>query len=115
MKIAVWHNLPSGGGKSALYYHVRGLVERGHTVESWSLDTADRSYLPLSEFAAEHVCPFEFKPRKRNRWLAGGFRETMAGMRAFDEACRQCAEEVETGDFDLLFSNTAVVYHIPYG
>jgi hypothetical protein len=32
MKIAVWYNLPSGGAKRALYYHVRGLVERGHTV-----------------------------------------------------------------------------------
>jgi hypothetical protein len=30
MKIAVWQNLPSGGGKRALYYHVRGLVELGH-------------------------------------------------------------------------------------
>jgi len=37
MKIAVWHNLPSGGGKRALYHHVRGLVERGHRVESWRL------------------------------------------------------------------------------
>src|SRR5258708_7701650 len=26
MKIAVWHNLPSGGGKRALHDHVRGLV-----------------------------------------------------------------------------------------
>src|SRR5216683_127828 len=33
MRIAVWHNLPSGGGKRALYDHVRGLVSRGHEVE----------------------------------------------------------------------------------
>lgn len=32
MKVAIWHNLPSGGGKRALYLHTRGLVERGHVV-----------------------------------------------------------------------------------
>ena len=57
MKIAVWHNLPSGGGKRALYNHVRGLRERGHTLESWCPPTADQNYLPLSELIAEHVVP----------------------------------------------------------
>jgi len=33
LKIAVWHNLPSGGGKRALYQHVKGLVDRGHDLE----------------------------------------------------------------------------------
>src|SRR5229473_8596052 len=60
MKIAVWHNLPSGGGKRALYYHVRGLVERGHTVESWCPPTADVSYLPLRELIPEHAVPNEW-------------------------------------------------------
>ena len=36
MRIAVWHNLLSGGAKRALHDHVRGLVMRGHHVESWS-------------------------------------------------------------------------------
>jgi len=57
MKIAVWYNLPSGGGKRALYNYVRGLVERGHTIESWCPSTADRSYLPLTEWVPEHVVP----------------------------------------------------------
>ena len=69
MKIAVWHNLPSGGGKRALYYHVRGLVGRGHELACWSLDTADQSYLPLSEFAPERIVPTDlptdFKGRSR--------------------------------------------------
>ena len=59
MRIAVWHNLPSGGGKRALYYHVRGLVERGHSVEAWCPSTSDRNYLPLSELITEHVLPID--------------------------------------------------------
>ena len=58
MRIAVWNNLPSGGGKRALYHHVKGLVERGHHVESWCPPTADRTYLPLSELVEEHVVPY---------------------------------------------------------
>ena len=116
MRIAVWHNLPSGGGKRALYYHVRGLVERGHEVSCWCLDSADQSYLPLSEFAPERVVRTEFrKPRAGfTSWLAPWYSEAIARMQAFDEACRRCAQEIAAGQFDLLFANSSVGYHVPF-
>lgn len=116
MKIAVWHNLPSGGGKRALYNHVRGLVERGHEVSCWCLDTADQSFLPLSEFAPERVMPTEFrKPRAGlTSWLAPWYHEALARMQEFDEACRRCAKEIAAGQFDLLFANSAVGYNVPF-
>src|SRR5260370_28969695 len=117
MKIAVWHNLPSGGGKRALYYHVRGLVGRGHQLACWSLDTADQSYLPLSEFAPERIVPFEIKqrPRKRitERWTRS-YSDAVDRLRAFAEACKRCASEIEAGDFDLLFANGSLAYSVPY-
>src|SRR5580704_3614693 len=116
MKIAVWHNLPSGGGKRALYYHVRGLVERRHEITCWSLDTADQSYLPLSEFAPEHVV--SLRPRNGPRQHTAGdwavYDRAVNDMRAFDEASRRCAREIEAGGFDLLFANTALAYHVPF-
>jgi glycosyltransferase involved in cell wall biosynthesis len=116
MKIAVWHNLPSGGGKRALYYHVRGLVERGHEVSCWRLDSADRSYLPLSEFAPERVVPIDFKKPRAGftSWLAPWYSEAIARMQAFDEACRRCAQEIAAGQFDLLFANSSVGYYVPF-
>ena len=117
MKIAVWHNLPSGGGKRALSYQVRGLVERGHKLACWSLDTADQSYLPLSEFAPERIISSEFKASSRrkvsDRWTAS-YSQAVNRMRAFDDACRRCAREIEADDFDLLFANGAVYYNVPY-
>jgi hypothetical protein len=59
VKIAVWHNLPSGGGKRALYDHVTGLLARGHTVESWCPPTADQDFLPLGTLVVEHVVPLD--------------------------------------------------------
>jgi hypothetical protein len=32
MHIAIWHNLPGGGGKRALFDQVRSLAARGHRV-----------------------------------------------------------------------------------
>lgn len=114
MKIAVWHNLPSGGGKRALYYHVRGLVERGHEIASWSLDTADHDYLPLSDLVTEHVLPSEVNGHQRWRF-AGKLRgSSFDRLRMYDDACRRCAREIEAGDFDLLFANSALMYFMPY-
>lgn len=116
MKIAVWHNLPSGGGKRALYYHVRGLVERGHTVECWSLSTADHEYLPLREFAPEHVvsvAPAPSPPRF-GRGMLGKYREAVGLMQAYEDASRRAAQEIDAGDFDLLFANSSMPFYMPY-
>jgi glycosyltransferase involved in cell wall biosynthesis/lipopolysaccharide biosynthesis glycosyltransferase len=116
MKIAVWHNLPSGGGKRALYYHVRGLIQRGHEVTCWSLDSADHSYLPLSEFAVEHVISSQ-SGNGSHQQIAGDpadYYRAINEMRAFDETSRRCAREIENGDFDLLFANSTLAYHVPF-
>jgi glycosyltransferase involved in cell wall biosynthesis len=115
MRIAVWHNLPSGGGKRALYYHVRGLVERGHSVEAWCPSTSDRKYLPLSEFITEHVVPIDI-PR-RNKFVATRpwLRELhvdeleLRQAKALDEHCQKCAEEINSGNFDILFANSSII------
>lgn len=109
MKIAVWHNLPSGGGKRALYYHVRGLVERGHTVESWCPPTADQTYLPLKDLITEHVVPMPWQPRtaKTRFGTPAAYYYNVVGLtKALDQHCRQCAEEINRGKFDLLFTNS---------
>ncbi|HEX8458787.1 MAG TPA: glycosyltransferase family 4 protein [Pyrinomonadaceae bacterium] len=111
MKIAVWHNLPSGGGKRALYYHVRGLLARGHTLESWCPSTADQSYLPLGELIPEHILTLDWQPRAQKKLAAklSTLRlDPLARVEALDRHCRRCAEEINQGDFDLLFANSSL-------
>lgn len=113
MKIAVWHNLPSGGGKRALYYHVRGLVERGHTVESWCPPMADQSYLPLSDLVTEHVLPLNVATVKSNNRVTGVmalYRGPNELIKALDDHSRRCAEEINRGKFDVLFANTSILF-----
>ena len=74
MRIAVWHNLPSGGGKRALYEHVRGLIQRGHYVEAWCPPTASQTYLPLSPMIKEHIRPLnQFRERPQRYSLTRAF------------------------------------------
>ncbi len=112
MKIAVWHNLPDGGAKRALYDHVRGLIRRGHTVEAWCPPTASQSYLPLQELTTEHVVPmgrnFSLQAGRLSRLLLR-HRLTVERLKALDFHCRQCAEQINRGGFDLLFANTCTI------
>jgi glycosyltransferase involved in cell wall biosynthesis len=116
MRIAVWHNLPSGGGKRALYYHVRGLVEKGHLVEAWCPSTSNRTYLPLSNLIREHVLPIKIPDR--NKFMARmpllpEFQgNQLRQARALDEHCQRCAEEINRRDFDILFANSSVIHAV---
>lgn len=102
LRIAVWHNLPSGGGKRALYDNIKGLVERGHYVESWCPDTADQKFLPLSEIITEHVVPLR-KVKPYFYHLVKPDQEVRELLEQMEEQCRACAEEINKLGFDLLF------------
>ena len=112
LKIAVWHNLPSGGGKRALYDHVRGLVGRGHTVESWCPPQADQNYLPLSGLIREHVVPAAWQDTaasNRVTEIVSLYRDPVNKLEAMDRHCRACAEQIDAGGFDVLLANTCAV------
>jgi glycosyltransferase involved in cell wall biosynthesis len=116
MKIAVWHNLPSGGGKRALFYHVRGLRERGHVLESWCPSSADQAYLPLGELITEHVDHVVIReigwPHLRYHEIgeAVTIRRRLKAMR---EHSHRCARQMNQGGFDVLFANSCVFFGSP--
>jgi glycosyltransferase involved in cell wall biosynthesis len=101
MRIALWHNLPSGGGKRALYDQVRGLLARGHSVEAWCPPTADREYLPVANLITEHVVPLA-QVSKPSFGRLGRLSEMRLRLRAMDEHCRLSAAQIAGGGFDLL-------------
>src|SRR5262245_46822229 len=113
MRIAIWHNLPSGGGKRALYYHVRGLVERAHEVAVWCPPTADRRYLPLGQLVEEHVVPLAWPepdaPPRGLRQLRT-YREVTQKLAAMEQHCRACAAEMNRQGFDVLFANSCMFF-----
>ena len=55
MKIAVFHNLPSGGTKRALCSFVKYLKNVGNQVDIHVPSTADEHHLPPKDFASGFV------------------------------------------------------------
>ena len=53
IKIAVFHNLPSGGAKRALYGFIKYLDTAGYVVDVYIPDTANETFLPLKDIASE--------------------------------------------------------------
>lgn len=117
MKIAIWHNLPSGGGKRALHGQVAGLLVRGHSVEVWCPESADPDYLPLSELATEHRLPFpKFTPIELCNPLVRAWRRlrvTDPLLKAMNEHCRRCAAEIAAGGFDVVLAAPCRFYFVP--
>ena len=60
MKIAVFHNLPSGGAKRALYGMLNYLIKSGHSVDAYVPSTANENFLPLKDLV-ENVNVYKVK------------------------------------------------------
>ena len=110
MRIAVWHNLPSGGARRALHEHVRGLVSRGHSVEAWCPPTADRDFLPFGPEVREHVVDLQWPAIPRASDQLQMTLHVRRQIEAMDAHCRACGAAIEAGSFDVVFANTCTFF-----
>ncbi len=87
MKIAVFHNLPSGGALRALYQKTRLMEERGWVVSLYSFSTAECRFLPAVPVRGEeHVEPLDFRGPSR--------------FRRYAEASRRVADRINRSEAD---------------
>jgi glycosyltransferase involved in cell wall biosynthesis len=116
LRIAVWHNLPSGGAKRALWQAIEGLLKLGHHIEAWCPSTADQKYLPLGGLCQEHILPVTLPADKRSLplmgWLADS-RTMQARIAAMREHCRESAGQINAGGFDILLANSCRSFTVP--
>ena len=112
MRIAIWHNLPSGGGKRALYDQVAGLVKLGHHLESWCPPSADQQFLPLSDLVTEHIVEAEHVPssKLKNWWELT--HDADVQIEAMNRHCQQCALFINRGSFDVLLAGPCMQFRV---
>lgn len=114
MKIAVWHNLPSGGGKRLLHGHIRELAARGHQVEAWCPNTADSEYLPLSGLIKETVLPMA---NARIAWWkrrGNPIVEMNARVEAMMAHCRETAVRIDSSGAEILLATSCRAFYMPH-
>lgn len=118
LRIAVWYNLPSGGSKRALYYHVKGLKERGHHLEAWRPEFEDAgaaNFNPLSTLIQEHEVPYHYPNQSRllariapaANWLKTKREQMVAHS-------KECGSQINRGSWDIVLGNTCLLYHSPF-
>ncbi len=112
MRIAVWHNLPSGGGKRALFNHIKALKEAGHYLEAWTTDFSSENYLPLTELIPEHRIAILKNIKAANKIPFPIKRERII-YEILKDHYYKCLREIKTGDFDLIFANSCGITYMP--
>jgi glycosyltransferase involved in cell wall biosynthesis len=107
LKIAVFHNLPSGGAKRALYGYVEYLTKTGNQVDVFVPSTANEEFLPLRDLVGHvHVFPVP-------KTLGGSIYSTLKyippavkhiSLRDLEKTEQIMADVINNGPYDVVFS-----------
>ena len=105
MRIAIYHNLPSGGGKRALFEMTRRLATR-HTVDVFTLSTAEHGFCDVRPHVAQHQV-FPFVPwgllgSPFGRLNQGVYLGNLLRVRPVQ---RQIAAQIDAGNYDVVFAH----------
>ena len=103
MKIAIYHNLPSGGGKRALYEMTRRLAQR-HEVDVYTLATAEHDFCDLRPVVRKHVI-FPFQPLPLSKPPFGRLNQGIRSVDLLrvDAVQRRIAAQIDAGGYDVVF------------
>jgi len=107
MRIAVWHNLPSGGAKRALYYQIKCLLARGHFVEVWCPSTANRSFMELNDIVCENIYSIAW-PSAPGVTLLGYLTKYLniyKKIKILEQHSKIVAREINQNNYDILLAH----------
>ena len=116
MKIAVYHNLPTGGAKRALQQFVKEL-SKDHTLDEYTLSTSV-DYLPLKDHVENsYVYALEHKALKRTRpYIVDSFclyLDRVLTIQAIDRVAKRIADDINSRDYDVVHVDLDRVTHAP--
>lgn len=103
MRIAVYHNLHSGGAKHSTYEIVRRLAER-HRVDIFCPGTADVKFFDLQQHVAETIV-VDFAPGRLFRSPLGRLNQLVRwrDLARLEGVERQIAAKVDRGGYDVVY------------
>jgi glycosyltransferase involved in cell wall biosynthesis len=113
MRIAVWHNLPSGGGLRALDDQLRGLASRGHELHIWTPPSA-APCASIRVAASTHEVPLTVPQRDSALGrLSSVWRGRRADLDAFADHSSRCAQQISDLAPDLVFAHSCQFFRVP--
>lgn len=113
MQIAMFHNLPSGGAKRAVYEWTRQLSER-HKIDVYTLTSADHSYCDIRPFVNEYHI-IDFYPRRIFSRPLGRLNQLQRwrDLNSLTNIGQLIAGKIKAGNYDVVFAHPSIYTFIP--
>ncbi|CAG0937502.1 D-inositol 3-phosphate glycosyltransferase [Thermoflexales bacterium] len=113
MKIAIYHNLPSGGGKRALYEMTRRLAAQ-HTIDVYTLACAEHDFCDLRPLARRHMV-VPFKPLPLARRPFGRINQGLRALTLLRVHRRQqsIARQIDEVGYEVVFAHNCQFIQSP--
>jgi glycosyltransferase involved in cell wall biosynthesis len=119
MRVALYHNLTSGGSKREAYELTRQLFLHGHIIDLYYPATADESFLPLVANTSAQYCfdlsfiadlPIRFPGITRYFDLAGFF----VNLRRLVRLSQRIAQQIDRREYDWVFVHHDRIVQSPF-
>jgi glycosyltransferase involved in cell wall biosynthesis len=119
MRLAIFHNLPSGGAKRHTAEQVRELARRGYQMVEFAPATADLEFCSLAPYVVQQRvldAPAPVSVRRRIPFCTPflNTRDGLAILRETDRVNRLIAREIDAGSFDLAFVKDCQIAMNPF-
>jgi glycosyltransferase involved in cell wall biosynthesis len=113
MRIALFHNTPSGGAKRAISEWTRRLV-RNHQIDVFTLSTADHDYCDIRPYVQNYYV-YDFVPKNLFKSPFGRINaiQRWRDLGSLIEIGKHIAEDINKGGYDIFFANTCLFTFIP--
>ena len=109
MKVAVYHNLPSGGAKRSLFEMVRRLAGR-HQLDVYTLSSAEHDFCDLRPYSQQHhVTPFAPQPLRQRPFGRLNQLSYLSDLMRLDHLDQKLAAHIDRLQYDVVF-----VHHCRY-
>jgi glycosyltransferase involved in cell wall biosynthesis len=113
MRIAVFHDLPSGGSKRALFELARRLARR-HDVDVFSFSTADHTFCDLRPVVREHRI-IDFTPLQLFHSPFGRLNQAQRwrDLQRLDRLTERLGRALDAGHYDVVFAHPCLWTQAP--
>lgn len=113
MRIALYHNLPSGGAKRAIHELLRQLQPR-HAIDVYTLSSADHAFADLRPIVDNHfVYPFRPLPLLQSPFGRANQISRLLDLIRIRKPQRAIARDIHSRNYDLVFIHPCQVEIAP--
>lgn len=113
LRIALYHNLPSGGGKRAVFEWVRRLAQ-WHHIDVFTLNTADHDFCDIRPFVKQHhIFEFTAHPLFHSPWGRLNQLQRWRDLGVLTQLGQRIAQKIDAGGYDVVFAHTCMFTFIP--